>query len=193
MADITYVVDHGYTDCIHTETEQLLLQNVRSRFVPWSLTERGLQGGLFMAACRSLLILHPDDDRYRISLLRYKSECIEILRAALADPDRCISDYTIALSLVLSTEEVRQLYLTCIQYLLKSNDLMKSLAEQFLSGNAIECRLHGEAILKMVHLRGGFKDLGPGGLLGYLLARSVYNPTFKFVEGPDATALAHTL
>ncbi|KKO99619.1 hypothetical protein THAR02_08291 [Trichoderma harzianum] len=103
---ITYVVDNGYTDCIHTETEQLLLQNVRSQFVPWSLTERGLQAGLLMAACRSLLVLHPDDDSYRVSLLRYKSECIQILRAALSASDgREISDYTIALALVLTTEE----------------------------------------------------------------------------------------
>lgn len=161
---ITYVIDHGYTDCIHTETEQLLLQNVRSRFVPWSLTERGLQAGLLMAACRSLLTLHPENETYKVSLLKYKSECIEILRAALSDPDRCISDHTIALALVLSTEE-------------------------FLSGNVIEYRLHGEAILRMVQLRGGFKELGPEGLLGYLLARSVYNPVFQFVDGPDATAL----
>lgn len=161
---ITYVIDHGYTDCIHNETEQLLLQNVRSRFVPWSLTERGLQAGLLMAACRSLLTLHPENETYKVSLLKYKSECIEILRAALSDPDHCISDHTIALALVLSTEE-------------------------FLSGNVIEYRLHGEAILRMVQLRGGFKDLGPEGLLGYLLARSVYNPVFRFVDGPDATAL----
>ncbi|KAM0263905.1 hypothetical protein ACHAQJ_000940 [Trichoderma viride] len=163
---ITYVVDHGYTDCIHNETEQQLLQNVRSRFVPWSLTERGLQAGLFMAACRSLLVLNPEYETYRVSLLKYKSECIEILRAALSDPGRSVSDYTIALALVLSTEE-------------------------FLSGNIIESRLHGEAIIKMVHLRGGFKDLGPGGLLGYFLARSVYNPVFQFVDGPDATELAN--
>ncbi|KAH0524257.1 hypothetical protein TsFJ059_006788 [Trichoderma semiorbis] len=162
---ITYVVDNGYTDCIHTETEQLLLQNVRSQFVPWSLTKRGLQAGLLMAACRSLLVLHPDDDSYRVSLLRYKSECIQILRAALSASDgREISDYTIALALVLTTEE-------------------------FLSGNLMEYRLHGEGILRMVHLRGGFKDLGPGGLLGYLLARSVYNPVFQFVDGPDTTSL----
>ncbi|UKZ81553.1 hypothetical protein TrVFT333_009325 [Trichoderma virens FT-333] len=162
---ITYVVDHGYTDCIHTETEQLLLQNVRSQFVPWSLTERGLQAGLFMAACRSLLTLHPENDSYRVSLLKYKSECIKILRAALSDSDGGdISDYSIALALVLSTEE-------------------------FLSGNVTEYRLHGEGILRMVHLRGGFKDLGPDGLLGYLLARSVYNPIFKFVDGPDVTEL----
>lgn len=106
IVDITYVIDHGYTDCIHNETEQLLLQNVRSRFVPWSLTERGLQAGLLMAACRSLLTLHPENETYKVSLLKYKSECIEILRAALSNPDRCISDYTIALALVLSTEEV---------------------------------------------------------------------------------------
>ncbi|KAL7906564.1 hypothetical protein GGI35DRAFT_458419 [Trichoderma velutinum] len=162
---ITYVVDHGYTDCIHTETEQLLLQNVRSQFVPWSLTERGLQAGLFMAACRSLLVLHPENDSYRVSLLKYKSECIKILRAALSVSDgRDISDYTIALALVLTTEE-------------------------FLSGNLMEYRLHGEGILRMVHMRGGIKDLGPGGLLGYLLARSVYNPIFKFVDGPDATGI----
>lgn len=54
----------------------------------------------------------------------------------------------------------------------------------------MEYRLHGEGILRMVHLRGGFKDLGPGGLLGYLLARSVYNPVFQFVDGPDAIGLA---
>ncbi|KAL6903308.1 hypothetical protein GGI43DRAFT_401706 [Trichoderma evansii] len=161
---ITYVIDHGYTDCIHNETEQLLLQNVRSRFVPWSLTERGLQAGLFMAACRSLLALYPENETYKVSLLKYKSECIKILRTALSDPDKSISDHTIALALVLSTEE-------------------------FLSGNVIECRLHGEAILRMVQLRGGFKDLGPEGLLGYLLARSVYNPVFRFVDGPDATGL----
>lgn len=59
-----------------------------------------------MAACRSLLVLHPDDDSYRVSLLRYKSECIQILRAALSASDgREISDYTIALALVLTTEE----------------------------------------------------------------------------------------
>lgn len=104
--DITYVIDHGYTDCIHNETEQLLLQNVRSRFVPWSLTDRGLQAGLFMAACRSLLTLYPENETYKVSLLKYKSECIEILRTALSDPDQCISDHTIALALVLSTEEV---------------------------------------------------------------------------------------
>ncbi|KAL7953421.1 hypothetical protein V8C34DRAFT_318186 [Trichoderma compactum] len=163
--NITYVVDHGYTDCIHTETEQLLLQNVRSKFVPWSLTERGLQAGLFMAACRSLLVLHPEDDSYRVSLLKYKSKCIKILRAALSVSDgRDISDYTIALALVSTTEE-------------------------FLSGNVMEYRLHGEGTLRMVHLRGGIKDLGPGGLLGYLLARSVYNPVFQFVDGPNATGL----
>lgn len=104
--DITYVIDHGYTDCIHNETEQSLLQNVRSRFVPWSLTERGLQAGLLMAACRSLLALHPKNEAYKVSLLKYKSECIEILRTALSDPDQGISDHTIALALVLSTEEV---------------------------------------------------------------------------------------
>lgn len=104
--DITYVIDHGYTDCIHNETEQLLLQNVRSRFVPWSLTERGLQAGLLMAACRSLLTLYPENETYKVSLLKYKSECIEILRTALSDPEQCISDHTIALALVLSTEEV---------------------------------------------------------------------------------------
>lgn len=60
---------------------------------------------------------------------------------------------------------------------------------QFLSGNVIESRLHGEAILRMVQLRGGFKNLGPEGLLGYLLARSVYNPVFRFVDGPDAIGL----
>lgn len=105
-ADITYVIDHGYTDCIHNETEQLLLQNVRSRFVPWSLTERGLQAGLLMAACRSLLTLYPENETYKVSLLKYKSQCIEILRSALSDPDQRISDHTIALALVLSTEEV---------------------------------------------------------------------------------------
>jgi hypothetical protein len=59
-----------------------------------------------MAACRSLLTLHPENETYKVSLLKYKSECIEILRGALSDPDHCISDYTIALALVLSTEEV---------------------------------------------------------------------------------------
>ncbi|KAK0759403.1 hypothetical protein N5P37_007591 [Trichoderma harzianum] len=172
LADITYVVDNGYTDCIHTETEQLLLQNVRSQFVPWSLTERGLQAGLLMAACRSLLVLHPDDDSYRVSLLRYKSECIQILRAALSASDgREISDYTIALALVLTTEEASIFIII------------------FLLGNLMEYRLHGEGILRMVHLRGGIKDLGPGGLLGYLLVRSVYNPVFQFVDGPDTTGL----
>jgi hypothetical protein len=59
-----------------------------------------------MAACRSLLTLHPDNETYKVSLLKYKSECIEILRGALSNPDHCISDHTIALALVLSTEEV---------------------------------------------------------------------------------------
>ncbi|KAL7947632.1 hypothetical protein V8C42DRAFT_290479 [Trichoderma barbatum] len=103
---VSYVVDHGYTDCVHAETEQLLLQNVRSQFVPWSLTERGLRAGLFMAACRSLLGLHPENDSYRVLLLKYKSECIKILRAALSVSDGgVISDHTIALALVLATEE----------------------------------------------------------------------------------------
>lgn len=155
---ITFVVDHGYTECIHSEAEQALLQKVRSQFVPWSLTERGLLAGLFMAACRSLLTLHPENDSYRVSLLKYKSECFEILRGALSTPDRCISDYTIALALVLATEE-------------------------FLCGG-MEHRLHGEAVIRMVRMRGGMKNLGPGGILGFLLARSVYNPVFQYVDGP---------
>ncbi|KAL7934755.1 hypothetical protein V8C35DRAFT_301764 [Trichoderma chlorosporum] len=163
---ITYVIDHGYTECIHTETEQRLLQNVRSQFVPWSLTERGLQAGLFMAACRSLLALNPGDDSYRVLLLKYKSECIKILRAALSVSDgRDISDQSIALALVLTTEE-------------------------FLSGNLMEYKLHGEGILRMVHMKGGMKGLGPDGILEYLLARSVYNPVFGFVDGPGAAGSA---
>ncbi|KAL6872177.1 hypothetical protein J3F83DRAFT_760498 [Trichoderma novae-zelandiae] len=155
---ITFVVDNGYTGCIHSETEQALLKKVRSQFVPWSLTERGLLAGLLMAACRSL-----------VSLLKYKSECFKILRAALSAPDRCISDYTIALALVLSTEEAN--------------------AGQFLCGN-MEYRLHGGAIIKMVRLRGGIKNLGPDGVLGHLLARSIYNPVFQCVNGPDAGEVA---
>ncbi|KAH0496024.1 hypothetical protein TgHK011_009544 [Trichoderma gracile] len=161
---ITFVVDHGYTGCIHSETEQALLQKVRSQFVPWSLTERGLLAGLFMAACRSLLTLHPENDSYRVSLLKYKSECFEILRGALSAPERCIDDYTIALALVLATEE-------------------------FLCGS-MEYRLHGEAVIKMVRMRGGMKDLGPDGILGHLLARSVYNPIFQYVDGPEPGEVA---
>ncbi|TFB00804.1 hypothetical protein CCMA1212_007552 [Trichoderma ghanense] len=142
---ITFVVDHGYTGCIHSETEQALLQKVRAQFVPWSLTDRGLLAGLFMAACRSLLTLHPDNDSYRVSLLKYKSECFTILRGALSAPDRC-----------------------------------------FLCGS-MEYRLHGEAVIEMVRMRGGIKDLGPDGILGYLLARSVYNPVFQYVDGPGAS------
>lgn len=142
-----------------------------------------------MAACRSLLTLHPENETYKVSLLKYKSECIEILRAALSNPDHCISDHTIALALVLSTEEV-SLPTRAVPVLFVENcSSHNGNFHQFLSGNVIEYRLHGDAILRMVQLRGGFKDLGPGGLLGYLLARSVYNPVFQFVDGPDATAL----
>lgn len=74
-------------------------------------------------------------------------------------------------------------------FFLENCCLQIQFSNQFLSGNVIEYRLHGEAILRMVQLRGGFKELGPEGLLGYLLARSVYNPVFQFVDGPDATAL----
>ncbi|PTB62723.1 hypothetical protein BBK36DRAFT_1128494 [Trichoderma citrinoviride] len=166
---ITFVIDHGYTDCMHSETEQALLQRVRSQFVPWSLTERGLLAGLFMAACRSLLTLHPENDAYRVSLLKYKSECFEILRASLSTPEKCISDHTIALALVLATEEAN--------------------AGQFLCGN-VEYRLHGEAVIKMVRMRGGIKEFGTDGILGHLLARSVYNPAFQYVQGPDAGEVA---
>ncbi|KAL7803309.1 hypothetical protein V8C44DRAFT_280811 [Trichoderma aethiopicum] len=156
---ITFVVNHGYTNCIHSETEQALLQKVRTEFVPWSLTERGLLAGLLMAACRSLLVFHPENDTYRVSLLKYKSECFEILRAALSTPDRRISDCTIALALVLATEE-------------------------FLCGS-VEYRLHGEAVIKMVRMRGGIEKLGSNGILGHLLAASVYNPVFEYVNGPE--------
>jgi hypothetical protein len=117
---------------------------------------------------------------YALWLLKYKNECIQIVRAALSRPDSCITDQTIALALVLAAEEVCPL--------VSISDLLRSVTNeatrmQFMTGNMVEYRLHSGGIIKMVNIRGGIKNLG-NGFLEHLLSTSVYNPRLKMVDGP---------
>ncbi|KAH8804380.1 hypothetical protein F5884DRAFT_406185 [Xylogone sp. PMI_703] len=156
---MTFVVDYGYTECDHGGGQALFLRQVRSCWVPWSLTHQGLLAGILMTACRSLVALFPHITYYRVKLLKYKSECINIARAALSLEDRPCNDYTIAIALVLA-------------------------AEEFMNGNTAGFSLHGKGIMKMIDMRGGRKNLGPEGFLEHLLTWSIYNPRFKLVSGP---------
>jgi hypothetical protein len=100
------VVEHGYTECDHGDGQQLFLDQMRAYWVPWSLANKGLLAGILMTASRSLQSLYPDNALYSTSLLVYKNECISLARKAISRKTESISDYDIALALVLGAEEV---------------------------------------------------------------------------------------
>lgn len=58
-----------------------------------------------MTACRSLVSFQTQNEFHATLLLRYKNECVQMVRAAISNTE--ISDQTIALALVLAAEEVR--------------------------------------------------------------------------------------
>lgn len=104
-SDTTYVIDNGYAVGARSQ-DLLLIQGVKAYWLPWMLTDSGLIAAALMSASRSLATLYPNDRKFRFLALKYKNECITTARYALQDKDRCIDDYTIALALMLATEEV---------------------------------------------------------------------------------------
>lgn len=104
-SDAAYVIDNGYA--VGTRSQQpLLIQGVKTYWLPWMMTDPGLTVAAMMSASRSLTTLYPESGQFRFLALKYKNECIQIASAALRDNERCTDDFTIALALMLATEEV---------------------------------------------------------------------------------------
>ncbi|KAK5989209.1 hypothetical protein PT974_10711 [Cladobotryum mycophilum] len=156
---ITHVIDHGYSACVYGEVRERLLGQVRTTWLPWSLADPGLLSALLMTACRSLITLYPDNQAYKIALLKYKNECIQTARAALTQNDGMPSDHIIALALVLACEEV---------ILFREPDRIGITQQRHTQDGQYE-RQQGP---------------WPGGFLWFLISRSVYNPKYRIVSGP---------
>ncbi|QYT03697.1 hypothetical protein H0G86_010643 [Trichoderma simmonsii] len=136
------VVDNGYVNCGACSSHgEPFRQPVNSCWVPWSLEDDGLLAGLLMTACRSLVSFQTQNEFHATLLLRYKNECVQMIRAAISNTE--ISDQTIVLALVLAAEEL-------------------------MAGNYTEYCLHGTEIMKMINIRGAINNLG-NGFLGHLL------------------------
>ncbi|PTB49613.1 hypothetical protein M431DRAFT_97359 [Trichoderma harzianum CBS 226.95] len=135
-------VDNGYVNCGTCSSRgEPFRQPVNSCWVPWSLVDDGLLAGLLMTACRSLVSFQTQNEFHATLLLRYKNECVKMIRAAISNTE--IGDQTIALALVLAAEEL-------------------------MAGNYAEYSLHGTEIIKMVNIRGVINNLG-NGFLEHLL------------------------
>ncbi|KAL6693334.1 hypothetical protein J3F84DRAFT_380576 [Trichoderma pleuroticola] len=145
------VVDNGYVNCGACSSRgEPFIQQVKSYWIPWSLMNNDLLAHLLTSACRSLISFQAQNDLHATLLLKYKNECAQMIRTALSSIE--ISDHTIALALVLATEEL-------------------------MIGGLTEYCLHGTESLKMVNIRGGINNLG-NGFLEHLL----YNPALKMVQ-----------
>ena len=110
--DLSYVIDNGYDDCHRARDREEIIHQMKASWFPWALSDSGLLAGILLAACRSLAMHNPNDALYATLRLKYKSESIKAARLALSDKERSTCDFTIALVLLLASEEVRMLYLT---------------------------------------------------------------------------------
>ncbi|KAH8658581.1 hypothetical protein BGZ61DRAFT_371134 [Ilyonectria robusta] len=151
---VTIVIPNASSYCDHGDAEALFLTGMRSHWLPLAFSDVGLLCGLLLAACRHLLIAGPAVNKeYAGMALRYKGECIKSTNQAVVTEGTSVSDATIGKALIMSSDE-------------------------FLCGNMEISRLHADAIIRMVSLKGGLRNLGAGGFLRSLVTWCVMHPMF---------------
>ncbi|KAH6989892.1 hypothetical protein EDB80DRAFT_653703 [Ilyonectria destructans] len=151
---VTIVIPNSSSYCNHGDAETLFLSGMKSHWLPLVFSDVGLLCGLLLAACRHLLIAGPAvNKQYAGMALLYKGECIKSTNEAVVTEGTSVSDATIGKALIMSSDE-------------------------FLCGNMEISRLHADAIIRMVSLKGGLRNLGAGGFLRSLVTWCVMHPMF---------------
>jgi hypothetical protein len=76
-----------------------------THWVQLAATDPGMLAGVFMVACRNLATLHHAEI-YTSQALKYKSECIGMLRQGIRSEGTSVSDLTITKTLALASDAV---------------------------------------------------------------------------------------
>lgn len=86
---------------------------VGSAWVPFALSDTGLLSSLLLITCRCLELLSSSDlggSTYDGLAVRYKGDCLSLIRAALREEGNRISTTTIARVMVMCSYEVSCLF-----------------------------------------------------------------------------------
>ncbi|KAH6894523.1 hypothetical protein B0T10DRAFT_546022 [Thelonectria olida] len=166
---VTVVIPNAHSYCNHGDAEALFLVGMKLHWLPMALSDVGLLCGLLLAACRHLTAPSPvASDDYTQMALRYKGVCIKSTNEAVVAEGTSVSDTTIAKALIMSSDEFSS----------HGPVSLTKLRHKFLCGNLEVSRVHADAIIRMVALKGGLGNLGVGGFLRHLVSWCVFNPKF---------------
>lgn len=107
ILDVRAVIPHMNINCNKLRNASRYVELMTREWVRLALTNTGSLNGLFLAACRHLL-MHRQEQRFVQLSIQYKLFCVQALRKTIhVETPAIISDSTIALGLFLAFDEVR--------------------------------------------------------------------------------------